>query len=158
MADNHLSLRNGTQERGPKRNSGSEIQHLLRAEEQILQSISGRAPLPETLHQICDALNLEIGNVISFFSLPSDPATDLAAIASSAALFGLYKFCSADVVDGNGELLGSLEMYSCVRRSISSLSDIPLIERATCLAAVAIKLHNEADGGIQFDLSTVADV
>ena len=38
-------------------------------------------------------------------------------IASSAELFGLYKFCSEDVVDGNGELLGSLEMYCSVPRS-----------------------------------------
>jgi len=52
--------------------------------------------------------------LISFFSLPSDHATDLAPIASSAELFGLYKFGSADVVDDNGELLGSLEMYCSV--------------------------------------------
>jgi hypothetical protein len=144
MADNHLPLRDGRQEHWPQRNSGSEIEHLLRAEEQILHSISGRAPLPEILHKICDALNLEMGNLISFFSLRSDHATDLAAIASSAELFGLYKFCSAEVAGGNGELLGSLEMYSCDPRS-PFLTDVPLIERAACLAAVAIKRHNEAE-------------
>jgi hypothetical protein len=145
MADNYLPLRDGRQERWPQRNSGSEIEHLLRTEEQILHSISGRAPLPEILHKICDALNLEMGNLISFFSLPSDHATDLAAIARTAALFGLYKFCSAEVAGGNGELLGSLEMYCCNPRS-PFLSDVPLIERAACLAAVAIKRHNEAEG------------
>src|SRR5579859_3709377 len=109
MTDNYSPQRDRTQER-PQRNSGSEIEHLLRAEERILQSISGRAPLPEILHKICDALNLEIGNTISFFSLPYDHTADLAAVARSAELFGLYKFCSTDVVDGSGESLGSLEM------------------------------------------------
>jgi len=147
MADNHPPLRDGRQERCPQRNSGSEIEHLLRTEEQILHSISGRAPLPEILHKICDALNLEMGNLISFFSLPSNHAADLGAIPSSAELFGSYKFCSADVVDGNGELLGSLEMYCSVPRS-TFLSDAPLIERAACLAAVAITRHNQAEGEI----------
>jgi hypothetical protein len=147
MADNHLPLRDGRQERWQQHNSGTEIEHLLGTEEQILQSISGRAPLPEILHKICDALNLEMGNLISFFSLPSDHATDLGAIASSAELFGLYKFCSTDIVDGNGESLGSLEMYCSVPRS-PFLSDAPLIERAACLAAVAIKRHNEAEGEV----------
>jgi hypothetical protein len=147
MADNHLPLREGRQERWPQCNSAGEIEHLLRTEEQILHSIAGRAPLPEILHKICDALNLEMGNLISFFALSGDHETDLAAIASSAELFGLYKFCSADVVDGNGELLGSLEMYCSDPRS-PLLSDTPLIERAACLAAVAIKRHNEAEGEV----------
>jgi hypothetical protein len=147
MSDNHLPLRDTREERWPQRNSASEIEHLLGTEEQILQSISGRAPLPEILHKICDALNLEMGNLISFFSLPADNATDLGAIASSAELFGLYKFCSADVVDGNGEMLGSLEMYCSAPRS-PFLGDVPLIERAACLAAVAIKRHNEAEGEV----------
>jgi hypothetical protein len=145
MNDNDFTSSDGLQVRWPQRNSGTEIQYLLMAEEQLLQSISGRAPLPEILHKICDALDSEIGNMISLFSLPHDQATGLAAIARSAKLFGLYNFCSANVVGGNGELLGSLEMYcSAPRRPF--LSDVPLIERATYLAAVAIKRHNEAAG------------
>jgi hypothetical protein len=147
MGDNHLQLRDTTQERLPQHNSGGEIEYLFKAEEQILQSISGRAPLPEILHKICDALNLAIGNLISFFSLPDDHATELVAIASTAALFGLYRFCSADVIDGNGELLGSLEMYCSVPGG-PFLSDVALIERAACLAAVAITRHNQAGGEI----------
>ena len=147
MADDYFPSRDGPQLRWPQRNSGSEIQYLLGAEEQLLQSISGRAPLPEILHKICDALDSEIGNMISAFSLPNDDASGVAAIARSATLFGLHKFCSADVVGGNGELLGSPEMYcSAPRRPF--LSDVPLIERATYLAAVAIKRHNEAGGEI----------
>jgi DNA-binding Xre family transcriptional regulator len=147
MADDYFPSRDGPQLRWPRRNSGSEIQYLLGAEEQLLQSISGRAPITEILHKICDALDSEIGNMISAFSLPNDDATGVAAIARSATLFGLHKFCSADVVGGNGELLGSLEMYcSAARRPF--LNDVPLIERATYLAAVAIKRHNEAGGEI----------
>ena len=145
MNDSHFTSRDGLQARWPQHASGSEIQYLLIAEEQLLQSISGRAPLPEILHKICTALDSEIGNMISLFSLPNDEATGLAAIARSATLFGLYRFCFADVVGGNGELLGSLQMYcSAPRRPFSR--DVPLIERATYLAAVAIKRHNDAEG------------
>ena len=151
MADNHFPLRQRSQQAWPRRNSGIEIQYLLRAEEQLLQSISARVPLANVLHKICDALNSEIGNMISLFSLTNDDATGLATIVKSATLFGLYKFCSARVVAGNEELLGSLEMYSCVPRR-PFLSDVRLIERATCLAAVAIKRYKQTlDNGDRFD-------
>jgi len=147
MADSKFSSSDGSQQRRLPRNSGSEIQYLLGAEEQLLQSISGRAPLPEVLHKICNALNSEIGNMISFISLPNDDAADFVAIARSATLFGLHKFCSAGVVGGNDEVLGSLEMYCSVPRR-PFLGEVRLIERATCLAAIAIKRHNEAcEGG-----------
>jgi hypothetical protein len=138
MADSNFPSRDRSQEHWLQPNSGRDIQYLLRAEEQLLQSISGRAPLPEVLCKICDALDSEIGNMISLIALPNDDATGIAAIAKSAKLFGLYKFCSADVVGGNDELLGSLEMYCSVSRR-PFLSEVRLIERATCLAAVAIQ-------------------
>lgn len=143
MADNYFRSRDNLAEGRARRDSGSEIQYLLRAEEQLLHSISGRAPLPEVLHKICDALDSDIGNMISLISLPNDDATGLAAIAKSAKLFGLHKFCSAGVVGGKEELLGSLEMYCCVPRR-PFLGEVRLIERATCLAAIAIQRHNEA--------------
>jgi hypothetical protein len=143
VADNNFPLRYRPQERQAHPDSGREVQYLLRVEEQLLRSISARAPLTEVLHQICNALNLEIGNMISVFSLPSDDATGLAPVAKSAALFGLHKFCSAGVVAGNDELLGSLEMYSCVPRR-PFLREVRLIERATCLAAIAIKRDTDA--------------
>jgi len=113
----------------------------LRAEEQLLHSISARIPLAEILQKICDALNSEFGNVISLASLPNDDADGLAAIVKGAGIFGLHKFCSAPVVGGNDEALGSIEMYCGVPRR-PFLGEICLIERATCLAAVAIKRHN----------------
>jgi hypothetical protein len=144
MADNHFRSRDRSPKHWPHRNSGGEIAYLLRAEEELLQSMSAGTPLPEVLHKICNALNLEIGNMISLISLADDHATDRAAIARIAALFGLYVFCSAGVVAENDELLGSLEMYCCVPHSPSP-GEFQLIKRATCLAAMAIKQHNEAD-------------
>jgi hypothetical protein len=123
--------------------SDDRIQYLLRTEEQLLQSISARAPLLEVLDRICSAIDSQIGNMVSFISLPGDDVTDHAAIARIAALFGLHAFCSARVVAENNELLGSLEMYCCVPRSPSP-SESQLIERAACLAAIAIHRDNEA--------------
>jgi hypothetical protein len=127
--------------------SGDDIQYLLRAEEQLLQAIAGRVPLPELLQRICAALDSEIGNVISLVALPDDDAAGLAGIARSANLFRLYKFCSARVEDGDGETLGSLEMYCSVARR-PFLGEVQLIERATCLAAVAIRRQRESDSPV----------
>jgi hypothetical protein len=115
---------------------------LLRGEEEILRAISVRAPLSELLNRICTALDCQIGNVVSLISLPGEGATALSALAGNAQLFGLYTFCSADVVDGSREPLGSLETYSCLPRR-PSLDEFQLIERATRLAATAIKLHKD---------------
>src|ERR1700738_2934468 len=143
MADRNFSSRDRSQEHGPQRNSGRDILYLLRAEEQLLQVISARAPLPDVLRLICDALDSDIGNMMSLIALPNDDAAGLEAIAKSASLFGLHKFCSAGVVGGDDGLLGSLEMYCSVPRR-PFLNELQLIERATCLAAVAIKRHHEA--------------
>src|SRR5260370_7947778 len=112
MADSNFSSRDRSQEQGLQRNSGRDIQYLLRGEEQLLQAISARAPLAEVLHKICDALDSEIGNMMSVIALLNDDAAGLEAIAKSASLFGLHKFCSANVVGGNNESLGSLRMYT----------------------------------------------
>ena len=127
-----------------RRSSGDRIQYLQRAEEQLLQSIPARTPLLEVLDRICSAINSQIGNMVSLISLPGDDVTDHAAIAQIAAFFGLHAFCSSGVVAENDELLGSLEMYSCVPRSPSS-REFQLIKRATGLAAIAIRHHNAAN-------------
>jgi hypothetical protein len=143
MNENRYNPRNSSAERTANRNSDDQSQYLLSSEEQLLQSISARAPLPELLNGICSALDCQIGNVVSNISLPDDDVSELAAIAADAAFFGLYVFCSAGIVAENGEFLGSLEMYCCPHRGPSP-GESQLIERATCLAAVAIRRHNEA--------------
>ncbi len=122
----------------PQPNNGDEMQFLLSSEEQLLQSISARAPLPQVLNGICGALDCQIGNVVSFVSLPGDDGIELATVVMNAADYGLQTFCSGGIVTEAGERLGSLEMYCVGARSPSS-SEYQLIERATCLAAIAIK-------------------
>jgi hypothetical protein len=132
----------GSQKRSRHRHSENKGQYVLSAEEQLFQSISARAPLPEILNSICGALDRDIDNVVSLISLGDDSATDVAAMAENAKHFGLYPFCSAGIFAENDELLGSLEMYSCVPGS-PSIAELHLIERATCLAAIAIERCNE---------------
>jgi len=123
--------------------AGEKVQYTSRLEEHVLQSISSRAPLPKVLNEICSVLDCQIGNVVSLISLPGDDARDLEVIARNAALFGLYTFCSEGVFGESDELLGFLEMYSSVARSPNA-REFQLIERAMCLAAMAINRHNEA--------------
>jgi hypothetical protein len=103
------------------------------------------------LNEICSALDCQIGNVVSLISLPEDDRGELAAIATNAALFGLYSFCTEGVVSETEELLATLEMYCCLPRRPSP-AEFQLIERAKCLTAIAIKLarngeHPRAGGG-----------
>jgi hypothetical protein len=146
MADDQFSLRQRSRATFPHRDPGAEVQYLLRAEEQVLHSISARVPLAEMLSKICGVLNSEMGNVVSLVSLSNGDANFLTTIVQSAAVFGLHKFCSATVVGLNNELLGSIEMYCCAyRRPLPG--EVRLIERAACLAAIAINRHNETGQG-----------
>jgi hypothetical protein len=133
-----------------QRSLDGKTQYFLRAEEQLLQSISSRASLPKILNEICSALDFQVGNVVSLITLPGDDPSDLAAIAMNAAHFGLHTFCSEGVAAEKDEVLGFLEMYCSVPRNPTA-EEVQLIERAKCLAAIAIKRHNEAsdqdDGG-----------
>ena len=132
----------------PPRYSENRIQYLLKTEEQILQSISARAPISRILNDICDALDCEIGNMVSLISVPDDNAISGSEVLHSAALFGLYRFFAVVIVaENNDEELGSLEMYCCVSRNPSPC-EFQLIERAVCLAAIAVKRYRETgDGG-----------
>lgn len=131
-----------SQKREAHHNFDDKLQYLLRAEEQILHAISARAPLPGILNAICCALDCQIGNMVSLISLPSDRRINIGEIASNAELFGLHIFFSAGIIAENGEELGLLEMFCCVRRK-PSLDEHQLIERGVCLATIAIKHYNE---------------
>ena len=132
----------------PPRYSENRIQYSLKTEEQILQSISARAPISKILNDICHALDCEIGNMVSLISVPDGNAISGAEVLHSAVLFGLYRFFAVVIVaENNGEELGSLEMYCCVSRNPSP-REFQLIERAVCLVAIAIKRYREmGDGG-----------
>jgi hypothetical protein len=132
----------------PPHYSENRIQYLLKTEEQILQSISARAPISNILNDICHALDCEIGNMVSLISVPDENAISGAEVLHSAVLFGLYRFFAVVIIaENNGEELGSLEMYCCVSRDPSP-REFQLIERAVCLVAIAIKRYRETgDGG-----------
>jgi len=142
MDEHGFGSRNRSQRHNAHCNCDNKIQYLLESEEQLLQQISSRAPVPGVLNGICVALDCQIGNVVSLISLPSEGESELGSIATNAALFGLFPFCSEGIVAENHELLGTLEMYCSVRRSPSA-AEFQLIERAKCLAAIAIKLDKE---------------
>jgi hypothetical protein len=124
--------------RVPQDHSDGQIPFVLNAEEKILQWISDRAPVPEILSEICTALDCQIGNIVSRISLPGDNGTSTSEIARNAVLFGLHAFFSAGIFAESSEELGSLEIYCCSPRNASS-DDIHSIERAACLAAIAIE-------------------
>jgi len=131
------------QKRNIQRSLDGKIQYFLRAEEQLLQSISSQASRPKVLNEICSALDFQIGNVVSLITLPGDDPSERASIAMNAARFGLYTFCAEGVAAENEKRLGFLEMYCSVPREPTA-EEVQLIERAKCLAAIAIERHNEA--------------
>jgi hypothetical protein len=118
-------------------------QYVLKAEEKILQAISARAPVPETLNEICSSLDCQIGNSVSLISTSTGRDTSAAGTARTAARFGMQVFSSAKIIDDLGRELGSLETYCRDSRTPSS-NESRLIERAVHLAAHAIMRENQA--------------
>jgi DNA-binding Xre family transcriptional regulator len=146
MKEYDFSSGDKLQRRKSNHDADEKVQYASGLEERALHLISSRVPLPKVLNEICSVLDCQIGNVVSLISLPGDDVGDLEAVARNAALFGLYPFCSEGVFGESNELLGFLEMYCSVARTPNP-SEIHLIARALCLAAIAIRRHNEA--GIQ---------
>jgi hypothetical protein len=68
----------------------------------------------ENLNEIRNALDCQIGNMISLISVPEDDAINADNVARDAALFDLYILFSLGVGSESGEQLGSLRMYCCV--------------------------------------------
>lgn len=131
------------QKHKPVRQLDGTIEYSLNGERQILQSISSRLPLARVLNDICSALDRQIGSIVSLIFFPEDNSPSLAEIERNAAVFGLYVFFSADILAGSGEELGSVEMYCCMPRSPSA-QELQLIERAACLAAIAMERNADA--------------
>jgi GAF domain-containing protein len=125
--------------------SCGEKQTDLRGENRVLDLISVGARLPVVLNNLCAAIDLQIGNVVTVIVLPDNAERDLQAIARG---FGLHVFWSASIPLRDENVLGSLEMYCCVRRMPSPF-ELQLIQRATELAGLAIGNHNvEATPGV----------
>src|SRR5580700_11394449 len=117
----------------------------LLGEKNIMDLISMGAPLPEVLNNVCTAIDLQIGNIVSVVLLPDDPECDSKTVARGALQFGLRLYWSADIPFEEDRVLGSFEMYCCVPRTPTA-SELKLIQRATHLAALAIRrYHGDED-------------
>ena len=116
----------------------------LRGEKNILDLISTGVALPEVLNNLCTAIDLQIGNIVSVVLLPDDAERDFKTIARGALQFGLCLYWSADIPFRDQGVLGSLEMYCCVPRTPTAW-ELKLIQRATYLAALAIRRHHGDD-------------
>jgi len=121
------------------RGTGKRQTDLL-GEKSILDLISTGAPLAEILNNLCTAIDLQIGNIVSVMLLPDDTERDFKTIARGALQFGLHLYWSADIPLGDEDVLGSLEMYCCIPRSPTAF-ELKLIQRATHLAALAIQRY-----------------
>jgi hypothetical protein len=123
------------------RQESDNLQTLLTGEGQLLELISEGAPLPQVLDKVCSALDVQVGNVVSFVLFPDDQEHALHFIAETAASFGLSFFNCTAILSPSGEFLGTLEIYCCdSRRPNSTQSE--LIDRAARLAALAIQHYN----------------
>lgn len=128
-----------------------EKQTDLRGENRVLDLISAGVRLPVVLNNLCAAIDLQIGNVVSVILLPDKAERDLQAIARGAREFGLHVFWSASIPLRDENVLGSLEMYCCVPRMPSPF-ELRLIQRATELAGLAIgNHHEESEPGVDGD-------
>jgi len=113
----------------------------LLGEKNILDMISVGAPLVEVLNNLCTAIDLQIGNIVSVMLLPNDTERDFKTIAKGALQFGLHLYWSADIPLRDGDVLGSFEMYCCIPRTPKAF-ELKLIQRATHLAALAIRRYD----------------
>jgi hypothetical protein len=117
----------------------------LLGERSILELISTEAPLAEILNNLCTAIDLQLGNIVSVMLLPDDTERDFKTIAHGALQFGLHLYWSADIALGDEDVLGSFEMYCCVPRTPTAF-ELRLIQRATHMAALAIRrYHGDED-------------
>jgi hypothetical protein len=127
----HLPLRG--------RGTGKKQTDLL-GEKNILDLISRGVPLAEILNNLCTAIDLQLGNIVSVMLLPDDTERDFRTIAHGALQFGLHLYWSADIALWDEDVLGSFEMYCCVPRKPTTY-ELELIQRATHLAAIAIRRY-----------------
>jgi hypothetical protein len=112
-------------------------------ERHILELISLGAPLPGILNQLCTAIDVQIGNVVSLVLLP-DVEYFLGSAAQTALQVGLNVFSSTPILSRDKTLLGKFEIYGCDPR-LPTPREAHLIDRVTHLAAIALQRHADED-------------
>src|SRR5271167_1424000 len=136
MAEDESRGKRAPQMFSPQGQSTSDSSCQLADEGHILELISLGAALPWILNKLCTSLDVQIGDVVSLFSLPEEEIGHLCAEAQSAMQMGLNIFSSKDILAPDGTLLATLEIYGCgSRRPVAQ--EYQLIERVVSLAAVA---------------------
>src|ERR1700689_2670006 len=106
-------------------------------EKHIRELISLGAPLPGILNELCTAIDVQIGNVVSLVWLPDELDSHLYTSAQSAMQMGLSIFSSVCILSREEALLGTLEIYGCDPRRPTP-DEFQLIGRVVNLAAVAL--------------------
>jgi hypothetical protein len=122
----------------------SEGDNLFADKRHIVELISMGAPLSGILNVLCDSIDVKLGNMISLVVLSDDEEHDLTARPHPLDQCGLYVFCCAPILSESEDLLGTLTMFCCDPRSPTP-DEVPIIERITHLAAVAIQKQNGGD-------------
>jgi len=117
------------------------IPTVLRGEGRLLELISADTPLAEVLDKICEALDIQVGNVVSVVLSSDDDEHSIYELSEQAVQFGLYVFSCCAILSRSEQLLGTLETYSCLTR-MPAVSQTKLIQRASQLAALAIQRHD----------------
>jgi hypothetical protein len=128
----------------PSQHPQDDLRSALKSGEKILHSISARAPIAETLNDICSALDCQLGNTVSLISMCGGHAAIAAEVMQTEALSGLHIFSSRKIVSDHGEELGSMETYCCVPR-VPSAGEMRLLEEAQRLATLAIDREIKAN-------------
>ena len=117
-------------------------QASLAGEKGVLELIAVNAPLSIVLNDLCTAIDIQIGNVVSVISLPNgEDDHDCLAVALRARRFGLNVFWSSNIPLRDEKPLGFFEMYCCVELMPSPF-ELQLIRKATELAELAILNHH----------------
>jgi len=144
MADNESHWKRSPQTFSPQGKCTDNSSCQLADEGHILELISLGAALPWILNKLCTSLDVQIGDVVSLFTLPDEEIGHLCADAQSAMQMGLSIFSSKDIFSPDGTLLATLEIYGCGSRRPAA-HEYQLIERVMNLAGVALGRHKDSE-------------
>jgi len=142
MADQESRTKRAPGEFCLYRHSNDNRRSQLAGERDLLELISLGAPLPGILNKLCNAIDVQIGDVISLVLLPNGEENHLCSITQGAMQVGLNVFSSTGILSRDKTLLGTLEIYGCDPRRLTPL-EFQLIERVIHLAAIALQRHED---------------
>jgi hypothetical protein len=128
---------------GLHRRPGDDTHRLSAEERRILELIFVGAPLPTILNNVCTAIDVWLGNVVSLISLPEEEESRARSIGQSVTRFGLTVFLSTTILARDRSLLGTLQIYCCDHRSPTP-HELSQIERLLHLAAAALQDHKDS--------------